>query len=217
LHELARLQPKGRPTGVSRARLLGRASPPRSGTAWADNDDGSRAVYRGQRRQLESLLLFDPPAEEWIPRRVALDSSGRDLTFEARSFEQPRRLVIRQEGAVLKEVALGTDWTPVRAVPASRGRLLLEADGCTADPATGKRDFRCNGFQIRGLRLARVELYDVPRDPGQRRDLAHQRPRAARSLLHDLMAFNPRPVAAPASAPLDSELEASLRALGYLQ
>jgi arylsulfatase A-like enzyme len=215
-HELARLQPSDRPTGVSRARLLGRASPPRSGTAWADNDDGSRAVYRGQRRQLESLLIFDPPAEDWIPRRVAFDTSGRELTFEARSFAQPRRLVIRQGGAVLEEVVLGTDWTPV-AVPAGRGRLLLEADGCTVDPATGKKNYRCNGFQVRGRRLARVELYDVPRDPGQQRDLSHQRPRATRALLQDLMAFNPRPLAAPASAPLDPELEANLRALGYLQ
>ncbi len=217
-YELARLRPNGRPTGLSLAPLLGRPAPPRPGTAWADNDDGSRAVYRGERRQLESLLLFDPPVEEWIPRRLAFDTAKRELAFEARSFLEPRRLTVHQDGAVLTETALTPDWKPVRVVLPSHGRVLLEADGCTADPAADKRDFRCNGFQVRGLRPARTELYDVWRDPGQRRDLSRQRPRVTRVLLRDLLAFNPRAVvAAVAAPPLDPELEANLRALGYLQ
>ncbi len=220
-YELARLRPGGRPSGQSLAPLLGRPAPPRPGTAWADNDDGSRAVYRGQggqRRQLESLLLFDPPAEDWIPRRVVFDTAKAELIFEARSFQEPRRLAVRQEGTVLAEVALTPQWKPVRVVLPGRGRVLLEADGCTADPAAGKRDFRCYGFQVRGLRFARAELYDVGRDPGQRRDLSRERPRVARALLRDLLAFHPLPVAAAIPAPpLDPELEADLRALGYLQ
>lgn len=132
LYKLARLQPEGRFTGSSLARLVGSPSPPRPGTALADNEDGSRAIYRGDARALESLLLFDPPAGE-------------------------------------------------------------------------------------GKRQPRVELYDVSRDPGQRVDLSGERTRSTRVLLRDLLGFKPRPVAAASAPPLDPELEAQLKALGYLQ
>jgi arylsulfatase A-like enzyme len=127
LYELARVKPGDEPTGTSLARLLGRPAAPLSGSAWADNEGGERALYRGEQKALESLLVFNPP-------------SG-----------------------------------------------------------------------------ARVELYDVSRDPGQRRDLSRERTRTTRALLRELLAFNPRPVAAASVAPLDPEVEKSLRALGYLQ
>ncbi len=128
LYELARVRPGGQPTGRSLSRLVGSPAPPLPGTAMADSEDGSRAIYRGDGRALESLLLFDPPA--------------------------------------------------------------------------GK---------------PRVELYDVSRDPGQRVDLSGERTRSTRVLLRDLLGFKPRPVAAAAAPPLDPELEAQLKALGYLQ
>jgi hypothetical protein len=107
----------------------------------------------------------------------------------------------------------------VRLARPAAGRLLLEADGCALqqrEPSDG--ELRCWAFQVRGLRLARVELYDVTRDPAQRQDLARQRPRQMRSLLRDLLAFQPRPAAPEIAAPpLDPELESQLKALGYLQ
>lgn len=133
LYELARVGPTGHPTGSSLSRLLGSPSPPRPGMALADNADGSRAIYRGDGTELESLLVFDPPAEE------------------------------------------------------------------------------------EGRRRPRVELYDVARDPGQRVDLSGERTRSTRVLLRELMGFKPRPVAAVSAPPLDPELEAQLKALGYLQ
>ena len=63
LYELARLQPKGKPTGTSLARLLGHPSPPRPGNAFAENIGEERALYKGQREELESLLLFMGRAE----------------------------------------------------------------------------------------------------------------------------------------------------------
>jgi arylsulfatase A-like enzyme len=223
LYELARLKPSGRPSGVSLAGLLGRPAPPISpppppgNTAWAETD-GSRAVYRGGRTALESLLLFDPPAGEWINRRVAADAPGGELAFEARSFLEPRRLTVRRGREVLAEAALTPEWTPVRLATDGPARLLLEADGCVPPPSEEKWDFRCHSFQVRGMRLARVELYDVSRDPGQSRDLSRDRTRATRVLLRDLLAFNPKPVAAGAAAPaLDPELRARLRALGYAE
>lgn len=218
LYELARVRPAGRPTGDSLARLLGRSSPPVPGDAWAENTGGERAVYRGEGEKLESLLLFDPPAGEWISRRVAADFPGGEQGFEARSYREPRRLTVRQGREVLAEVSLTPDWKPVRLSLAGPSRLLLEADACAAVEPEEKWSFRCRAFQVRGLRLARAELYDVSRDPGQRRDLSRDQARATRVLLRDLLAFNPTPVAGAATQPpLDPELEASLRALGYLQ
>ena len=69
-------------------------------------------------------------------------------------------------------------------------------------------ELECQSFQIRGLRLTRIELYDVSRDPGQLQDLARERARTTRALLRDLLAFNPPPVAAAsAPPPFDPELE----------
>ncbi len=220
LYELARLQPNGRPSGVSLARLLGRPLAPLPGTAWTEAQNGERAVYRGERRNQESLLLFDPPTDAWLPRRVAFDSRGDLREIQARSFEEPRRLVVRQGTEVLADTVLTPDWTSIRLAPSGPSgpaRLVLEADGCTVPASAKKREPQCNAFQVRGLRLARVELYDVGDDPRQLRDLSHERTRETRTLLRDLLAFRPAPVAAPSAAPLDPELEESLRALGYIQ
>lgn len=63
LYELARLEPKGKPTATSLARLIGRSSPPRPGKAFAENMGDERALYKGEREELESLLRFAGRAE----------------------------------------------------------------------------------------------------------------------------------------------------------
>lgn len=221
LYDLARLTPKGRSSGVSRAGLLGSEAEPVAGSAWAEVAGGERAVYRGERQSLESLLLFDPSLDDWIPRRVAFDVSGGSLAFQARSFEVPRRLSVRQGGQVLSEAALTPDWAPVGARLAGPGRVELEGDGCVMEEPEhthgGQGEYKCRGFQVRGMRLSRVELYDVAQDPGQRRDLSRERSRLTRVLLRDLLAFKPKAVATASAPPLDPETEKNLRALGYLQ
>ncbi len=218
-YELARVRPGGRPSGASLARRLGLASSPPSlaATAWSEAPDGMRAVYRGEHRDLESLLLFDPPAETWFPRRVAFDAPGGMLAFEARSFEQRRRLSIRRGREPAVTASLTPEWTPIRVALAGPERVVLEADGCAVPDEDTKREPRCYAFQVRGRRLTRIELYDVARDPRQVRNLFGERRDAARGLLGDLLAFHPRPVAPAATAPLDPGLEKSLRALGYLK
>jgi arylsulfatase A-like enzyme len=215
-YELARLKPRGRPSGVSLAPLVGSPSPPVPGTAWSEANGGERSVYRGERSRLDSLLLFDPAAEDWLPRRVWFDSHGGPLAFQARSFLEPRLLTVRRGNQSLRQVTLVPDWTPVQIVDPGPGRLLLEADGCADDPEAPRREPSCHSFQVRGLRLTRIELYDVSRDPGQLRDVSRERMRTTRALLKGLAAFRPRPVAKATTAPLDPELERSLRALGYI-
>jgi arylsulfatase A-like enzyme len=218
LYELARVHPKGHPSGVSRARLVGQAAPPEAGTAWSEAFDGQRALYRGEAKKLASLLVFDPPAETWFSRRLVFDTSGGPLAFEAHSYEKARHLVVRQGNQVLTRATLVPDWAPLQVATAGPGRLTLEDDGCEL-PGSDEpgQELACYGFQTRGLRPARIELYDVARDPAQRQDVSRKEGRAMRDLLRDLVAFQPRPVAAAGKAPLDPELEKSLRALGYLK
>jgi arylsulfatase A-like enzyme len=216
-YELAGVKPKRRPAGVSLASRIGHASPPGSGTAWGETMGGERSVYRGDHRKLESLLLFDPPAEDWLPRRVSFDSPGGSQGFQARSFQEPRRLIVRKGGEVLEQVTLVPDWTPVQIASSGPGRLLLETDGCAEDPDSKRHEPECHAFQVRGLPLTRIELYDVARDPAQARDVSRERSRDTRTLLRDLVAFRPTPVAAVSAPPIDPELEESLRALGYIK
>lgn len=216
LYQLAGIQPSGRPSGASLAPLLGRAQPPTPGSAWIEGPQG-RALYRGAAADLRSLLLFDPAAEDWLGRRIAVEVAAAPLRFEARSFRVPRRLAVRQGDTELLAVGLTEAWTPIRLDPAAAGRLLLEADGCVAPDPSARADFRCFGFQTRGLPLTRLELYELAADPGQRHDLSRTHPEAARGLLRDLLAFDPAPMAAPSSSPLEPELAERLRALGYLQ
>lgn len=216
-YELARVRARGRPSGASLASLVGSPSPPSPGTAWSEALSGERSVYRGEHARLDSLLLFDPPAEDWLPRRVSFDAHGGSLAFQARSFLEPRRLTVRRGNRTLQQVTLVPDWVPVQIAEPGPGRLFLEADGCAEDPEARRREPSCHSFQVRGLRLTRIELYDVSRDPGQLRDLSRERTRTTRALLQDLAGFRPRPVATAATAPLDPELEESLRALGYIK
>lgn len=216
-YELARVKPRGRTSGVSLASRIGSPSPPRPGTAWGETLGGERSVYRGEHAGLESLLLFDPPTDDWLPRRVSFDNHGGSLAFQARSFQEPRRLTVRRGSKLLEEIALVPDWAPVRITDSGPGRLFLEADGCVEDPEAKRREPVCHSFQVRGLRLTRIELYDVAHDPGQLRDLSREQTRTTRALLRDLLAFKPRPVAEVSTPPLDPALEESLRALGYIQ
>jgi arylsulfatase A-like enzyme len=203
LYELGGLRPRGRPSGESLVPLLGRrghAAPAPPGSAFAETE-GARALYRGAGEELESLLLFDPPPGTWFPRRIAFDAPPGELELAARAVA-PSRLVAWRGDAQVAEAALTRGWRRLR-LPPGGGRLRLESEA--------------GAFQVRGARLTRVELYDLRRDPGQRREVTAERPRAARSLLRDLLAFDPEPVASASRQPLDPELEATLRALGYLR
>jgi arylsulfatase A-like enzyme len=137
-YELSGVKPKRRPSGVSLAPRIGRPSPaPSSSTAWGETMGGERSVYRGDHGKLESLLLFDPPLEDWLPRRVAFDSRGGSLAFQARSFLEPHRLIVRRGEEVLQQLTLVPDWGPVQVSSPGPGRLILEADGSSSTTSRG--------------------------------------------------------------------------------
>ena len=218
LYELARVRNPPRQSGKSFASLIGRDSPPAAGAAWGEALDGVRSLYRGEGQNLESVILSEPAAEAWFPRRFAFDAPGGALAFRARSYQEPRHLVVRAGTEVLARAELTPTWSAVQ-VPAATGRLVLEADDC-AIPTVEEdaREPHCLAFQVEGLRLRRVEYYDVTRDPGQHRDLSREAGSGARALLKALLAFEPRAlVAPPTPTPLDPALRRSLRSLGYVQ
>lgn len=216
LYELAGLEPSQPVSGHSLASLLGRPqAAPAIATAWTETSDGSRALYRGVHGDVTSLHAFDPPQDAWVNRHTAFDVSGGEIAFEARAYQGLRKLVVRSERDLLGELAVTPEWTPIRLrLPPGPGRVHVEADDCTEEGAG--RKFTCRAFQLRGVSRARLELYDVDADPGQVRDLAAERPRDARRLLRDLLAFRPKPRGATSEAPLDPELQKRLEALGYL-
>jgi hypothetical protein len=100
---------------------------------------------------------------------------------------------------------------------AAPARVVIEADGCAEPEDEEEHDPHCYSFAVNGLRLTRIELYDVAHDPGQRRDVSRERRRSTRALLAELLAFRPRALATAVPMPLEPELEKSLRDLGYLK
>ncbi|HXT19598.1 MAG TPA: sulfatase [Thermoanaerobaculia bacterium] len=219
LYDLAGLRPKEKTSGVSRAGLVGTPAPAAEGSAWAEGETGERALYRAHGGAVESLLLFDPPAESWTSRSLSFDIApgpgGGELAFEARAFGNARQLRVSGPAGAPYAQRIATEWTPVRLPLAAAGRVRLEVDGCAAPPGAKRRDALCYGFQLRGLRPVRMELYDLAADPAQRHDLARTRGDASRRLARDLLAFRPRPRAGAVESPLDAELAAQLEALGY--
>ncbi|HXT52137.1 MAG TPA: sulfatase [Thermoanaerobaculia bacterium] len=215
LYKLADLRPTGQPSGRSLARFVGKSAPAEDGSAWAEGEAGERALYRRRGKDFRSLLLFDPPAEAWQGRSLSFDATAGDLAFEARAFGVPRVLRARGPGGAERTQTVEPSWTPVRLVLGEPGRVRVEVDGCSAPEEAHARDAICHGFQLRGVRPVRLELFDLTADPGQQRDLAHAQAAAARDLTRELLAFRPRPRGSSTAVPLDAELAAQLEALGY--
>jgi len=227
LYELAGLEPEGRPSGVSVARVLGRTVGADEGLgrtlAYAEDGGRRRALWRRNGPSLFHLLSFEHGPDRWLPRRLELDTSKTEVTFEARSYEGSQTLTLTA-AEPFHSAAIGPEWTSVRAelppLPEGRvkHRLELEGERCTVPEEVRKlRRWRCHGFQIRGLPLGRVELYDLLADPWERRDLSLERDAPTRRLLRFLRGLRFLPRAAAGREELDEEAERNLRALGYLQ
>jgi arylsulfatase A-like enzyme len=110
-------------------------------------------------------------------------------------------------------------------VPLLRGEPLaprahLAHGNFWGDPLTSwtSGDLKLILTPARGEDPERVELYDLARDPGERRDLAAERPDEVRRLRDELEAVRAHLAAGAGGAPveLDSATRARLEALGYL-
>lgn len=242
LYELAGIEPRQSPSGESLARWIGQ---PRGvagvgeGEAYAEVASGVKALWlregpgdaagQGDGREagrLLHLLLHEPDEGRWVSRRLPVETSNVRLGFEARSYGEPRELTVRRRpadggvGEIVGTFPLGTDWTPVEialGMTAGKHRLELSVPGCTVPAEATARRWQCRGFQVRGIPLVRLELYDPVTDPREARDLSAELEGRTRALLRRLVERRFAPRAEARVEALDPETEAQLQALGYLQ
>ncbi|MEE8138861.1 MAG: hypothetical protein V3T81_08365, partial [Thermoanaerobaculia bacterium] len=95
--------------------------------------------------------------------------------------------------------------------------VTLATEECDSPARLGVGgDPRCLSFQIRGVALQRIELYNLSRDPGATVDLVRRRTALRQALVLRLGDYRRSRVAEPAAAGLSEEARETLRALGYL-
>jgi len=176
-------------------------------------------VFDG-RRQLVVAQATADPSGAWITRTVTFDHTEPTLAFEAQAFHRPRTLAVEVDGAILAATELATGWTPVRLeLPgeASIHRVTLSTEGCKSPLELGVgQDSRCLSFQVRGLELRRIELFDLAADPGAATDVVAANPEVRHWLLRRLRDYRFQPRARPERLEIPAELRETLRALGYV-
>ncbi len=218
LYELARAVPAGEPSGESLAGYLvpGPVEPaPR--TAFADVSGTTWSVVDYDAARLFQLIVFQPPAHQWITRRLEIDVSAGPLSFDIRSFQDERTLEISHGAEKLRSVDVGPEWTRVELeLSAGRGPVVITAGDCTlTETADGPE--RCYSFRVRGVPLGRAELYDLAADPRESADLSGELADRTRSLYAKLTEYRARAASEAQAEALDEKLRAELEALGYLQ
>jgi hypothetical protein len=105
------------------------------------------------------------------------------------------------------------------ALPADRGlhRITLSTESCASPAGLGiSDDRRCLSFQVRGVPLRRIELYDLGVDPTASHDVATQYPDLVAELLRRLGRYRFEPLAPPGDQEVPAEVRETLRALGYV-
>jgi hypothetical protein len=166
----------------------------------------------------------------WVQRREEFDVRGPVVRFRMAAYREPR--VIR---AYLGERLLATwrvepRWGEfmLRLPEETDGEdgwrtIRLVADDCISPRAIGvSNDPRCLSVQLKAtdsVSLLRERLFDLDADPGERRNLARDRPELFRRLMQRLRErlAAQQPLARRESLLLDQELEERLQALGYLR
>jgi hypothetical protein len=156
----------------------------------------------------------------WASREVIFDTRERALEFRAVAYHEPRRVTVRVGPRIVAELELATDWRSFRVElpPGAKHTISLRTPACASPMELGLgRDRRCLSFKIEGLELARLELFDLGRDPSAQRDLSVERPDLVRTLVRELKKYPETPRARGATTELTDEQVRHLKALGYLQ
>ena len=151
---------------------------------------------------------------------MAFDLIGDRLDLEIQAFHEPRVVRVAADGVQAGEVEVATSWTPVAvdlAGSAGVHRVTLAIDECVSPSSLGVGDdSRCLSFQVRGLPLRRLELFDLTNDPLATTDLGTERPDLRDRMVEGLRRYRMEPVAPPEQLEVPAELLDTLRALGYV-
>lgn len=186
--------------------------------------DPAESVYRLSDDRLHQLVVHSAQlleADPWVEKEIDLHPVSSRVRFKAMSYDRPRQVDVRVDGAPSATLDLTPEWRPFEvSVPDDGARhiVTMTADGCVSPASLGRSvDTRCLAFRLSGFESRRTELFDLAADPRGAVDLSPEHPELAASLLDGLRFFHRRPVAAARKVPLDKATEEQLRALGYLE
>ncbi len=224
--QLAGLEGATKMSGVS---LMQKLDEPRAGgrsEAFAESwNQADRSLYVKSRDRLFQFLLFEDSAsgeDGWVTKSVTLNTSVPELHLQVESYHEHRELRIEVNGTSVGTVRLAPGKKEELAIDLSAGEgkqvVVLSTDTCTTPAELGVSDDpRCLSFRLEGVPSRRTELYDVVNDPRAQNDLSFEYPAAERHLGLRLQKYRWNALDGTDQGQLDSELEAELKALGYLQ
>ncbi len=178
-------------------------------------------MFENRRFQLVAespqLLEEDP----WVEQSINLYPVSPQIDFKAMSYNRPRVVSVHVDGRPWGQLTIRPEWDAFEVqVPDDGNRhvVTMTADECESPASLGQsRDTRCLAFRLRGFKSLRTELFDLAADPNGTMDLSGSSPERAQAMIEALKFFHRKAVASSTSAPLDSETEERLRALGYLE
>lgn len=175
--------------------------------------------------ELYQLLRETPEVNEghvYFGTEFRFDSPPGAAQIGIVSLDQPRWLSIAVDGVdVARErIGFGAEGRTIDLPMADRRfkhSVTLRSEGCP-DPPTDATRSGCGPFQFQLVDqgFARHELYSLSRDPGETREISGVDRWSLGLLLRALRAVSLRSASHPPGRLVDPELEARLRALGYL-
>ncbi len=214
-------------SGTSRRPLLASGGSAVTGEAYAEGFvEPQRTVIEAREGHLFHLVtlgLRGSPDGAWVSRALELDLPGRRLSFRAASFHEPREVKVSVDGEPLTTLALVPAWKDYSLdLQGSAGdgvhHIVLTTPGCTTPRSVGVGpEDVCLSFKVLGLPMQRLELFDMSADPAEQVNLAGRDRSAMVEMLDRLAGYHFQSRAPRQTAPLDEEVAAQLRALGYIQ
>ena len=158
--------------------------------------------------------------EVWVSREVAFETPEPEIRFEIHAFHEPRVLRVTVNGMEVGEFEADTSWETreLRLPPTERVHTItLTTEGCDSPASVGESDDqRCLSFQVRGMPLRMLELYDLAADPLAKRDISEGEPEMVAELIRRLEGYRTVEAFESEATELSAEERERLRALGYL-
>jgi len=224
LAELAGLVPQDSLAGRSLVPYLGGSQPPEDRFSYAELDDLRylRALVGevdGVRYQL--LVESGKPDDEgtWVAETIEFDAFGPQLALRSRSFDQPRRVVVRSNGQVVGTWEVTPDWEHFAVDLPATGlqRIELETSGCSRPVDLGESDdSRCLGVIMQGPPLIVARLFDLDQDPMAWVDVSRDLPLVTKRMVRELQGMQMTAVGSASHKALSEQERLELRDLGYL-
>jgi len=223
--QLAGLKGANKMSGVGLLQKLDKPQVGGSSEAFSESwNQAGRSLYVKDRHGLYQFLLFDDSVGGggWVVKSAALHTSRTELHPTVQSYHEPRALQIEVNGTLVGTVTIFPGKQKELDIDLSGGEgkqvVVLSTDTCTTPAELGvSGDQRCLSFLLEGVPSQRTELYDLVSDPKTQRDLTFDYPTAERHFALRLQKYRWDALGETEQGQLDSELEAELRALGYLQ